>query len=144
HVYDTFAEAPAEGVLTTFAQQGLRPPVVHAGLVADTLPDQLPERVSFAHVDIGPGPAPAEHERMVRHCLASLYPRLTPGAICLLADYCDPDVYRRPHYHFPRAIPVTRHWNQYPQVKRACDAFFRDKPESIWSLYAGAYSHGFF
>jgi O-methyltransferase len=144
HVYDSFAQATADELLTTFAGFGLRPPTVHAGLLRDTLPDQLPAQISFAHVDLGPGSSPAEYEESLRLSLASLYSRLTPGAICLLADYCDPEVYNRPGYHFPRTIPATDNWNLFPQVKRACDEFFRDKAETIWALYSGAFSHGFF
>jgi O-methyltransferase len=144
HVYDSFSQAPEDELLSTFAGFGLRPPVVHAGPVRDTLPGQLPIQIGFAHVDLGPGPSTAEYEASLRLSLASLYPRLTPGAICLLADYCDPDVYNRPGYHFPRSIGATDNWNLFPQVKHACDEFFRDKPETVWALYSGAFSHGFF
>ena len=50
----------------------------------------------FAHIDVSPGASPAAHAAAVRHGLEAVYPRLPSGGVCLLADYCDPDVYARP------------------------------------------------
>jgi O-methyltransferase len=144
HVYDAFVRPPADVLLSNFRELGLRTPEVHAGWFSDTLPGQLPERVCFAHIDLGPGRSPAALEDDVRLCLEAVYPRLSPGAVVLLADYCEPDVYDRPGYHFPRAVLSRRQWHLYPQVKRACDAFLAGKPEQVFALYGGAYSHGFF
>src|SRR5262249_12141344 len=83
-------------------------------------------------------------EEDVRFSLEALYPRLAKGAAVLLADYCEPDAYDRPGYHFPWSILSRRHWAQYPQVKRACDAFLKGKPEVMVNLYAGLHSPGAF
>jgi O-methyltransferase len=144
HVFDAFLESPATAVEENFRALGLRLPEVHAGLLAETLPGQLPDRVCFAHIDLGPGRSPAGMEEDFRHCLEAIYPRLERGAVVLLADYCEPEVYDRPGYHFPYAILSRRFWAPYPQVKRACDAFLKDKPEAVFNLYGGSYSHGFF
>jgi O-methyltransferase len=144
HVYDTFAEAAADELHKTFAGLGLAPPVVHAGDLTETLPARLPERVCFAHIDLAPGDSPDAHAWSLRHGLAALYPRLAPGAVCLLADYCDPSAYDRPGFTLPRDIVPAGPWNQCPHVKQAADEFLRDKPEKVFYLYSGNYSHGFF
>jgi len=145
HVYDGFFENTPAELLANFERLGLRPPVVHAGPFAQTLPRELPERISFVHVDIGMGPAhAAAMEAMLRHILEGLYDRLAPGAVGLVADYCDPEIYRRPGFRFPACIRFTEFWHIYPQVKRVCDDFFRDRPEKVHALYGGEFSHGYF
>ena len=131
-------------LLSNFRRLGLREPSVHAGWFEDTLPGELPESVAFAHIDVGPGLGGDHFQRTVSDSLEALYPRMPKGAICLLADYCDPSVYERPGFHFPRSIPFTERWHMYPQVKRAADEFLADKPESVDVLYSECYSHGYF
>jgi O-methyltransferase len=144
HVYDTFSEAPASELTATFKGLNLPVPAIHAGDLRAIPPGELPERIAFAHVDVGPGDSPDGYERTLRHCLESLYPRLSPGGVCLLADYCQPDVYDRPGHHRPHAELSQAMWHLYPVVKRTADAFLSDKPERVYYLYAGAFSHGFF
>jgi O-methyltransferase len=144
HVYDAFRDPPVGVMLQNFQNLGLRPPEAHAGWFAQTVPAELPDQVCFAHIDCGPGPSAEEHAATIRLLLESVYPRMPRGAVCLLADYWDPDVYRRHGFHFPRTILADWLLNQYPQVKQAADAFLRDKPEKISVLYAGEYAHGFF
>lgn len=144
HVYDTFAEAPAAELTATFKGLNLPVPTIHAGDLRAIPPGELPERIAFAHLDVGPGDSPAGMERTLRHCLEALYPRLAPGGVCLLADYCQPDVYDRPGYHRPHAELSQAMWHLYPVVKRTADDFLSSKPERVFYLYAGAFSHGFF
>ena len=145
HVYDAFTDPPVDVLLGHFRDLGLTPPVVHQGWFADTLPGELPDRVCFANVDVGhPTQTPADLEASIRLALESLYPRMPAGAVCLLTDYCDPDVYARQGFRFPRCISDIQAWNVHPGVKRACDDFFRGKPEQMVVLYSGRYSHGFF
>ena len=63
--------------------------------------------------------------------LQYVYPKLTAGAVCLIDDYCDPQI-------------NPKGWNRLPGVKKACDEYLRDKPEKIEFIYSGPYSHGFF
>jgi len=144
HVYDTFAGSSADELRRTFGGLGLRPPVVHPGDLRATLPGELPGRLCFAHIDLGPGESAEGHERSVRHSLETVYPRLARGAVCLLADYCQPDVYDRPGYRRPHTVLDSGMWHLYPHVKRAADDFLRDKPETVYYLYASDFSHGFF
>lgn len=138
HVYDAFDVGYFLGEATdvearlrgNFAQASARPPVVHKGYFETTLPSELPARVCFAHVDCGVGPNPTRHKQVLHHCLAQLYPRLTPGAVCVLMDYNDgsfPDV---PDGH--------------PGVRQATDEFLRDKAEKPIVLYGGQGAMAYF
>lgn len=146
HLYDSFLgdfptgsqglsddekiQANQEIVLQNFARHQLKAPIVHAGWFESTVPRKLPNKIAFAHIDAGPG---ASHEALrasVLHCLTHVYPRLSPGGICLLMDYCRPEQYES--------------WNENPAVREAVDEFMTDKPEEVIGLYAGEYSQGFF
>lgn len=144
HVYDAFENPSADVLLNNFQTLGLQPPVVHAGWFEDTLPDELPETIAFAHIDVGPSKSAEHFEQTIFHGLECLYPRMSRGAVCLLADYCDPSVYEQPETHFPNSIRFTERWHLYPQVKRAADTFLADKPEKVDVLYSECYSHGYF
>lgn len=138
HVYDAFEVGYFLGegadVLSRLRQNfsAVRAPLpeIHRGYFEATLPVELPALVAFAHVDVGVGPDPTRHAAVVLHCLDSIYPRLAPGAICLLMDYNDgsfPDV---PDGH--------------PGVRAAADAFLRDKPEKPVVLYGGQGAMAYF
>ncbi|MGH8974903.1 MAG: TylF/MycF/NovP-related O-methyltransferase, partial [Acidimicrobiia bacterium] len=131
HVYDSFAGLPAAGpqdrylhqgdlavsvedLEANFRLRGLRPPVVHAGWFQDTLPGGLPPGVAFAYLD-------SDYFDSILTSWIHLYPRLSPGAIVLVDDYCD-------RSNNPRA------WDGLPAVKQACDAFLQNKPESLVTL----------
>ena len=50
---------------------------------------------------------------LVYHCLEHVYPRLSPGGVCVMQSYCDPAVRnQQAAYH-------------RPGVKQAADEFFR-------------------
>lgn len=151
HVYDSFEGLPAPSARDTVNHPGrglpgwaragsldvavdalrlnfkrymLPAPEIHKGWFKDTLPVALPEKIALAHLD-------GDFYESILVSLVHVYPRLSPRAICLIDDYCD-----------PAANPDG--WDMLPGVKRACDEFLADKPEKIQPLYAGAYSHGFF
>ncbi len=144
HVYDAFMASSSDEVQKNFRALDLEPPVIHAGLIQDTLPSRLPEQIAFAHLDVGWRQPFAEHRDTVASCLKDLYARMTPGAICVVADYCDPDAYQRQQFKPPSEVIASDFWNLYPAVKAACDGFFADKTEAVTMLYAGPYSHGYF
>lgn len=116
-------KATSRAVYRNFERYGLRRPVVHEGWFDDTLPDGLPEQIAFAHLD-------GDFYESMRVSLEHVYPRLSPGAVCLVDDYSDP--------------AVSDVYDQFPGVKTACDEFLADKPEAVSVLYAGGYAHGFF
>lgn len=137
HLYDTF-ETPfllkgsiEEQLKENFRQWQLPLPTLHKGYFQATLPDQLPERIAFAHIDCGFGGDIGQHKDNVLYCLESVYPKMSRGAVCVLMDYHD-------------AASGDAGYDLNPGAKLACDAFFATKPEQITALYGNQYSHGFF
>ncbi len=142
HVYDSFEGLPAtraedgglykrgdlatsEDILrTNFRTHGLDLPAIHKGWFDDTLAQELPAQISFAHLD-------GDLYDSIMVSLKYVYPRLAEGAICLVDDYCDTSI-------------NPNGWNYLPGVKKACDEFLADKRETISYLYSGAFTHGFF
>lgn len=118
--------------LELFAQRfrllGLKMPETHKGWFEDTVPNELPERISFALID-------GDLYESTRHVLPHVYERMTPGAIGMIAVYYDETI-------FPRQ-GVSGGYRS-PGVKRATDEFFKDKPEKVHLLYANEYSNGYF
>jgi len=168
HAYDSFQGVPQgdladEGVYkpgdmavpldqfhANFSRLGLKLPVVHAGWFEQTLPDSLPERIAFALID-------ADLYRSTIHALDAVYPRMSPGAVCLLGVYWDPGTpaalttdkrYKSPgvkkafDYFF--SSKSDRICYKSPGVKKACDEFFCNKYERINLLLAGNYTSGYF
>lgn len=137
HLYDSFQSAFThkgnieESLLQNFDKAGLQKPVLHKGYFQDTLPEQLPEKISFAHIDCGYGGDATEHKNIILFCLENIYSRMSKGAICVLMDY-----------HNSALDNIG--WDVNPGVKPACDKFFSGKPEEIISLYGNQYSHAFF
>ena len=110
-------------LLANFKRYDLPPPEIHAGWFNKTLPDQLPDRICFAHLD-------GDFYESILVSLEHVYPQLSPGAICLIDDYSDPNVHDG--------------WDRLPGVKRACDEFLANRPEKVSLIYAGDFTHGFF
>lgn len=134
HLYDTFTPLwnepnPRATCEKNFVDNGLPVPAMHVGLFNDTLPTQLPARISFVHVDCGWGTDADEHGKVIRDAMALVYPRLSKGAVVSLIDYGSKE-----------DVPE----NQNPGVKPAIDAFLADKPEQVSVLYAAEYGHGYF
>lgn len=138
HLYDSFEvrftlQEPVEDVLhRQFARAGLPQPVLHKGYFEQTLPAELPAQVAFAHIDCGFGGDALAHKAVVLHCLRALYPRLSPGAVCVLMDY------QRPPFR------ADSYGEANPGVQLASDEFLADKPERVVELYGNQYAHGFF
>jgi O-methyltransferase len=107
-----------------FKTYNLPVPEIHKGWFQDTLPNGLPERIAFAYLD-------GDFYDSILISLQYVYPKLTPGAVCLIDDYCDPQI-------------NPKGWNRLPGVKKACDEYLADKPEKMEFIYSGPYSHAFF
>ncbi|HEY1559403.1 MAG TPA: TylF/MycF/NovP-related O-methyltransferase [Caulobacteraceae bacterium] len=117
-------KAKEEILLGNFRRYDLLQPRIIKGWFEDTLSIHLPGQISFAHLD-------GDLYESIFCSLENVYPRLSPGAICLIDDYCDPVV-----------NPVG--WNRLPGVKKACDEYMADKAEQVTYLYSGGFSHGYF
>jgi O-methyltransferase len=107
-----------------FEKYNLPLPEIHKGWFQDTLPTGLPDRICFAYLD-------GDFYDSIMISLQYVYPKLTPGAICLVDDYCDLEI-------------NPKLWNGLPGVKKACDEYLIDKPEKMEFIYSGYYPHGFF
>ncbi|MFT5711248.1 MAG: O-methyltransferase [Halioglobus sp.] len=135
HVYDAFLVPHSISTLKqNFQRVGAKIPGIHTGWIQETVPSELPEKICFAHIDVGSRISP-DLQPLVHYCLEHIYPRLAEGGICVLQSYCDPAVRGN-------LSPYHR-----PAVKAAADEFFRDKPEEMYVLYAGDFlihAHGYF
>ena len=140
HVYDSFEGLPEpspydrtwkKGMLTTtqdrlienFKKHNAQMPAVHPGWFKDTLPTELPEQISFAHLD-------GDFYASILESLNFVYPRLSKNAVVVVDDYCDPAI-----------LDLN---NVLPGVKKACDEFLADKPEKMVVMIAGPECHAFF
>jgi O-methyltransferase len=109
---------------SNFKKYNLPLPEIHKGWFQDTLPTGLPEQIAFAYLD-------GDFYDSIIVSLQYVYPKLTPGAICLIDDFCDLQI-------------NPKGWDPLPGVKKACDEYLSDKPEKMEFIYSGAYPHGFF
>lgn len=137
HLFDSFEktftikESVDNVLMNNFKNAGLNIPVIHKGYFQDTIPNQLPEQISFVHIDCGFGGDPFEHKEILLHCLDAIYHRLSKNAVCVLMDY-----------HNQGEDNISLDCN--PGVKLACDEFFLSKPEIIFSLFGNQYAHAYF
>jgi O-methyltransferase len=121
HLYDSFAGLPsrsrydaylqegdcrasADEVLANFDTWNLTAPQIHAGWFEETLAADCPDQICFGYLD-------GDFYESIKTSLAYVYPRLAPGGVIVVDDYCDLDVN-------PRA------WDGLPGVKQACDDYF--------------------
>lgn len=138
HLFDSFSQKfhykgldTLEMLKTNFKREGLQLPVIHKGDFKDTIPGQLPEKISFVHMDCGFGDTNENHKQLVLFLLNAVYPRMSKNAIGVIMDY-----------HIPGK--TIQGYNSNPGYKLACDEFFKDKPEKVYILYGGYFSHGYF
>lgn len=137
HLYDSFETKFAftgsveDELLKNFNLASVKAPILHKGYFNETLPTQLPNQISFVHIDCGFGGDRIEHRDIMVYCFEQIYSKLSKGAICMLMDYHNDE-------EGDKGLDVN------PGVKLACDIFFKDKPEKIVSLYGNEYSHAFF
>jgi O-methyltransferase len=136
HVFDRFdiELGASEGIRAQFEANlratGAPMPVINQGDLFETVPGALPERIAFAHIDLGVGSDTALHERLVSHALQHAYPRMSPGGIIVVMDY-----------HIPG---ITVHgYDANPGARPATDRFLQGKPEKAHLLYGGACSHAY-
>ncbi len=147
HVYDSFQGVPKpshhdkdvyaigdmsaseEQFRKNFESVGLQLPIIHAGWFEETLTSsQLPEKIAFGFIDCDLYDASLL-------ALNKIYPLLSLNAICFFGAYSDPE---------SNAAITTKSCFKSPGIKRACDEFFRDKPEKISLLLTGTHTSGYF
>ncbi|MFB6394226.1 TylF/MycF/NovP-related O-methyltransferase [Polymorphospora lycopeni] len=131
HLFDSFKGLPEPGrhdslltagdlavseddVRANFTEWALSMPTIHPGWFDETLPAGCPDTVCFAYLD-------GDYYDSILTSLEHVYPRLAPGGVILIDDYCDRDTN-------PQA------WDGFPGVKLACDDYFRDRPDEVRTL----------
>ncbi len=136
-------KAQRTDVEETFARLGLDCPSIIEGWFKDTLPQALPDRIAFAHID-------GDYYSSVLESLHAIYPRMPKGAITVIDDYRDPLMHPKIQKMLNCNCRNRSEGRQYdirecmPGVKKACDQFFSDKPEDVFILLAGDGSQGYF
>jgi O-methyltransferase len=133
HVYDNTLDGdqPHQRALLDPRACGACSVRLHDGELQDTIPAELPPSIAFAVIDCGQGDPPELHCQRILFCLGAVYPRLSPGAICVLMDHHDP-------------LRTVFGRDGEPGVKMASDIFLRNKPECMQLLFGGQYSQAFF
>lgn len=161
HLYDSFEGLPEKHVKDgntparkgscssnidivnrNFSKYNATPPEIHIGWFSTTL-SQLPEQISFAHLD-------GDFYTSIKESLEAIYPKLSKGAVVVIDDYCD-------YNHKQNVINIEENrfdnnaknkyrteLDMFPGVKIACDEFFQDKEEKVNMLFSGWAPHGFF
>lgn len=131
YAFDSFEGLPAPGKHDDYLKQGdcfttkeqfrrnfelwnLELPIIHEGWFNETLHDSLPEKIAFSYLD-------GDFYDSIFISLEEVYPRLSKNAIVCIDDYCDLD-------------RNERAWPGLPGVKKACDDFFKNKPENVHVL----------
>jgi O-methyltransferase len=105
-------------------------PIIHAGDLMELVPAKLPDRIAFAHIDLGTGGDPENHRKLMDHALREVYPRMSKDGVIVLMD------------HYVPGRTMLGH-DSNPGVRKAVDAFLEDKPERPTLMFAGACSHAF-
>lgn len=135
HVYDLFDDSwsveknARQHLEANMTRLHLPLPHVHAGDIRKTLPAELPERIAFAHIDLGMGGDAALLQQVITHALMHVYPRLSRHGILVIMDHHLPD--------------QKSGQNTNPGVTVACNNFFANKPEQVRMLHGGPCSHAY-
>jgi len=119
-----------KNLIDNFVKNGLSKPQLVEGNFFETVPSQLPAELAFVHIDCGIGDDPEKHREIIVYLLEHVYPRLSKGGVILFMDYHDPN-------ETINGLPINI------GVKLACDNFFKDKSETVYTLYGNNYSHGY-
>jgi len=83
--------------------------IVYPGWFSETIPNKLPDKICYAHLD-------GDLYSSMLESLEGVYPRLSPGAICVIDDYDNEGL---------------------PGVNQAVSEFMVDKPERVESMFIG-------
>lgn len=134
---------PEQAVSDVFKKFKLPMPVIVPGWFKDTLPNKLPEKISFAHLD-------GDFYSSIKESLEGIYPRLSKGAIVVVDDYGIPKIHKkieklinsnRYSLESGRKVKIN---NVLQGVKKACDEFLKNKEENLKILIAGEEQHAYF
>jgi O-methyltransferase len=119
HVYDSFEGLPStfenyagemrvpyDALIATFKRDNIRLPIINQGWFSDIKPEQVPDKISFAHLD-------GDLYDSTMQPLNLIYDKMSRGGIILIDDY------------------GAEKWYG---VEKAVTEFFGDKPETVVAL----------
>lgn len=140
-----WCKKPINSVRKTFEKFGFSGKLPHIipGWFKDTIPQKLPSKIAFSHLD-------SDFYTSIIESLNGIYPRLSKGAIVIVDDYGTSKTNKK--------IEKIINLNKYsidsgrkvklkillPGVKKACEEFFKDKKEDLEILIAGEEQHAYF
>ncbi|MCX2980948.1 hypothetical protein EYC98_08735 [Halieaceae bacterium IMCC14734] len=135
HLYDAWVrEDFLKRLIQNFDNATLPRPHLYRGWIQETVAAHLPDQICFAHIDLGSRISP-DQTSLIEYALDQVYPRMSPGAICVIQEYSDEVL-----------TPLGKQHHR-PGLKAGVKKFLADKPENIAPLYAGnfrVYAHGYF
>ncbi|MGH3510686.1 MAG: TylF/MycF/NovP-related O-methyltransferase [Candidatus Dormibacteria bacterium] len=128
HAFDSFEGMPDPGISDHFLLPGnsrversllemnfrrwrLPLPKIHEGWFHETLVKSCIGKIAFAYLD-------SDFYRSTMESLEFTYPRLSPGGVILIDDYCD-------------LSANPRSWDRLPGVKKACDEYFHELGQEV-------------
>jgi O-methyltransferase len=103
-----------EDLMRVFQEWNVDAPIVHPGWFDETLEAELPASIAFCYLD-------ADFYDSILTGMRAVVPRLSPGGVLIVDDYCDP-------------VLAPRSCDGLPGVKKACDAYFAEHGGSIQPL----------
>jgi O-methyltransferase len=128
HVYDSFEGLPEKTIIDesehdkqyktgscktsieifkeNFNKEDLQIPIIHVGWFKEIPDEKYPEKIAFAFFD-------GDFYTSILDSFEKVYHKLEKGAVVLIHDY---------------------DWDALPGVKKACDEFLQDKPETIINI----------
>lgn len=130
-------------LIATFKKFNLKVPVINKYWFKDIPKNKIPKKVCFAHLD-------GDLYESTKDSLEKIYSHLSKGAIVVIDDYCNPKKHKIIERNLNENMCNVYGKRKYeirdifPGVKKACDEFFKDKPEKPEILISGDGGHVYF
>ncbi len=105
-------------LIDNFKKYKLPLPKIIEGWFEDTLMNNLPDKIAFAHLD-------GDLYSSTKVALENIFPKMIVGGILLIDDYCDKKLSENP----------------LPGVRIACDEYFKNKKSKVKALPTLSSSH---
>jgi len=111
-------ESSKQTLIDNFKKYKVPLPEIVEGWFEDTLTENTPEKIAFAHLD-------GDFYSSTKVALENIFPKMSTGGILLIDDYCDEKISK----------------NSLPGVKLACDEYLKDKKSKVKTLPTLPNSH---
>jgi len=105
-------------LIDNFRKYKVPPPKIVEGWFEDTLINNIPDKIAFAHLD-------GDFYSSIKVSLENIFPKMSVGGVILIDDYCDEKLSE----------------SALPGVKLACDEYLKDKKNKVITLPTLSNSH---